>query len=108
MTCPFCGWESRLTQFGSNYCIECANVKCLCRTKLSAVEGLVWEAWDKRYAAPADASMSHCPCCGGKPLHRVTQDYAQWYYVECGGCGLRHLATKTRSEAMQKWLVRHG
>lgn len=108
MNCPFCGGEPRLTQFGNLYCVECVSVKCLCRTRLAAGDGKVWAEWNKRSASSPDASISPCPCCGGKPVQRVTQDTAQWHYVECSSCGLRHLGTKTKTEAIQKWQVRHG
>lgn len=105
--CPFCSGEARLVMAGHSYCIECTHVKCLCRTQYLPSEAEASDRWNKRAEGLEIASLPACPCCGGEPVQRVTQDSAQWHYIECKDCGLRHLATKTRSEALQKWQARY-
>lgn len=102
--CPFCGGEARVTKFGNVFCVECMNVRCLCRTQLSGSEDRVKALWDNRF----ETNDASCPCCGGEAVHRVTQDSAQWHYLECSECNLRHLACVKRSDAIKKWKVRHG
>ena len=55
--CPFCGNESEICAYSSNFCyisylVECTNKKCNCKTGEKNTEKEAINCWNKRYINP--------------------------------------------------------
>lgn len=51
-------------------------------------------------------NLERCPFCESEARILQTRDSALWFYVECGHCFTRQLASESKAEAVHRWNIR--